>query len=121
MLIFFLVVLLLIPSTMVVLGLLWQKHPPKIINSVYGYKTTWSVKSKETWDFAHRYIGVIWLFTGILLGIMSVFLLQNYRNCKIDALGEIVIIITIVQLAGFLLLILPAELALRKRFNEKAK
>lgn len=121
MFIFFLIIVLLIPTTMVGFGLLWQKNPPKKINSVYGYKTTWSMKSKKSWDFAHKYAGKIWIFTGIPMGIISVLVLYNFKNYNIDALGEIVVIITIVQVVGLFSPIIPTEFALRKRFNEKGK
>jgi len=36
-------------------GLIMFKYPPKIINSLYGYRTLISMKSQERWDFAQRY------------------------------------------------------------------
>lgn len=121
MFIFFLIIVLLIPATMIGFGLLWNKKPPKNINSVYGYRTTWSMKSKKTWDFAHRYSGRIWVYTGIPLGILSIALMCAYRNYDVNSLGGVVLIITGVQLVGLCLPIAPTEAALKKRFDEKGK
>ena len=30
-------------------------YPPKEINSLYGYRTSSSMKSEERWDFAQRF------------------------------------------------------------------
>ncbi len=65
--IFFWIVDLLIPFTMIVLGLVFKKRPPKKINWVYGYRTTRSMKSQAAWDYAHKRIGGLWIKIGIAL------------------------------------------------------
>lgn len=35
-------------------GFVMSKYPPKKINSLYGYRTSASMKNQETWDFAQR-------------------------------------------------------------------
>jgi uncharacterized membrane protein len=118
MFIFFLIILLLIPATMIGFGLFWRKNPPKTINWVYGYRTSWSMKSQETWDFAHKYVGTIWLYTGILLCLISVMTLIVFRNCSPTVLEGIILIITAVQLVGLFLPIVPTEIVLKKRFDK---
>ena len=51
--IFMLIMDLLTPAIMIGFGRGFMKHPPKTINMVYGYRTSMSMKNKETWDFAH--------------------------------------------------------------------
>lgn len=121
MFIFFLIIVLLIPATMIGFGLLWRKNPPRKINMVYGYRTTRSMKSQKTWDFAHRYIGNIWLFAGIPLCIISIVLLIAFKSYDIDTLGGVVTIITVAQLAGLCLPIVFTEAALRKGFDKNGK
>ncbi|MFZ5353137.1 MAG: SdpI family protein [Bacillota bacterium] len=118
MVIFFFITLMLIPATLVGFGLLWRKHPPKTINFAYGYRTSWSMKSQETWNFAHKYAGKIWLYTGIPLGILSAVVLIIYRNLDLEKLGQFVIILNIIQLVGLFSPIIPTEIALRKRFDK---
>ena len=50
----------LIPILMLLFGWIFKKHPPKNINSVYGYRTSMSTKNIETWNFAHAYCGRLW-------------------------------------------------------------
>jgi uncharacterized membrane protein len=58
---------LLIPIIMILVGLLLKFKPPSKINCVYGYRTTRSMKSQKTWDYAQRRIGVLWLYIGVIL------------------------------------------------------
>lgn len=120
MFIFFLIVLLLNPAVMIGFGAMWKKNPPKI-NMSYGYRTTRSMKSLETWNFAHKYAGTIWLCSGIPLGIVSAALIVVFRNYNIDALGGIVLIITAIQIVVLSLPIVPTEIALKKRFDRNGK
>ena len=40
---------------------------PKKINHIYGYRTAMSMKSNETWVFAHPYFGKWWFTIGLFL------------------------------------------------------
>lgn len=63
---------LIIPIIMVILGLVFKFIPPHKINSVYGYRTTRSNKSQETWDYAQKRIGGLWLYMGAILYCISI-------------------------------------------------
>lgn len=121
MFIFFLIVVLLIPATMIGFGLSWRNNPPKTVNATYGYRTSRSMKSRGTWEFAHRYAAVVWLIAGTPLCILSIVILSVFRNYGINELGIIVIIIVAVQMVGLFLPILPTEAALRRNFDENGK
>jgi uncharacterized membrane protein len=58
---------LLIPIIMILVGLLLKFKPPRKINGIYGYRTTRSMKSQKTWDYAQRRIGALWLYIGVIL------------------------------------------------------
>ncbi len=119
MVLFYLFMLSLLPVTMIGIGLAWsRKLSPKKINPIMGYRTPSSMKSIATWEFAHRYFGAIWLYTGLPLGLISLVLLAVYRDASEDALGNVAIIVTYVQLACMLLPIIPTEVELKKRFDE---
>ena len=62
--IFIIVIGLLLPVLMIVIGLLWSKHPPKKINAFYGYRTQRSTQNQQTWDFAHRTFADISIWAG---------------------------------------------------------
>ena len=58
--IFMLIMDLLLPFTMIGFGRYFMKKAPKEINSVFGYRTSMSMKNKDTWEFAHKYCGKVW-------------------------------------------------------------
>jgi len=95
--IFFLVMLLMLPATMTGIGLYWRKRPPKTINWAYGYRTSWSMKNKDTWVYAHKFVARLWVYMGVALIIISFIILLIFWNSDIDALGNVVIIITVLQ------------------------
>jgi uncharacterized membrane protein len=114
MFVFLLSMALLLPLLMIIIGRLWQNNPPKEVNSFYGYRTTRSMKSKETWDFAHRYYGRIWLITGIVLTPLTLFGMFLLRSDY-----EVVsIILLLIQTLVITLEIIPTEAALKKNFDE---
>jgi uncharacterized membrane protein len=55
-------------------GLIQKRFPPKEINSLYGYRTTLSMKNQQNWDEGNRYsttliikCGWILVITGIII------------------------------------------------------
>lgn len=68
---FWLICDLLIPFVMIVVGRMSWKHCPKNINSLIGYRTTRSMKSMDTWKFAHEYCGKLWWKLGWLIMILT--------------------------------------------------
>ena len=58
-----------IPIIMVIFGLVLRFKPPGKINSFYGYRTTRSMKSQKSWNYAQKRIGGLWLYTGVILYI----------------------------------------------------
>jgi uncharacterized membrane protein len=60
--------------TMIGFGFLLGKKIPKEINSIIGYRTTMSMKNRDTWEFAHKYSGKVWIRSGIITTIISVVL-----------------------------------------------
>jgi len=118
MFVFFLVVLLLIPLAAIFFGLLWRKNSPRKINWVYGYRTSWSMKSQETWDFAHKYAGRILLYIGVPLTAISVIPIVLFKNRDINTLSSIVLGITGIQIICLIVPFIPTEIALRKNFDK---
>ena len=69
--IFMMVMELLIPLIMIIFGKLFSKKAPKKINYFYGYRTSMSMKNKDTWEFAHKYCGRLWLKIGYIMFAIS--------------------------------------------------
>jgi uncharacterized membrane protein len=96
-------------------GLIQLKFPPKDINSLYGYRTKSSMKSKEAWNFAQKYSAKISIWIGtimILLGIVS-FLFPIISNDFQVLISLLIIFISV----G--LLIFSTEKKLKQKFQIK--
>ena len=62
---------LLLPLIMVIAGYFMYKHSPKDINGIIGYRTKLSMKNQETWDFAQKFCGKLWLKIGGIMLLLS--------------------------------------------------
>lgn len=119
--IFMLIMDLLIPLTMIGFGKYFIKNAPKEINAAFGYRTSMSMKNKDTWEFAHKYCGKIWYVCGLMiLPITILFLLLVIGKSK-DYVGTAGGMICGMQLIPFLGSIVTTEIALKKTFDENGK
>lgn len=116
-LIFMILVDLIIPFTMIGFGRVFMKNPPEKINMTYGYRTAMSMKSVETWEFAHAYCGKLWIRLGLAL-LASVLPLFFCFGRDIDTIALVGLVICGVQLAVMMCSIIPIERALKKSFDE---
>ena len=114
---FMLGVCLVIPLTMMILGRHFMHNPPKEINGSYGYRTSMSMKSRETWDFAHRYFGRLWFILGLILLPLSAAAMLFLLGESVKAIGNSSLIIMGVQLLFLIIPIFPTERALKKNFD----
>ena len=112
---------LLIPGILVALGSVFQKAAPKEINYIYGYRTSLSMKNKETWEFANRMFGRLAYRTGLILTPLSlaVMLLTLFRSDEIvGTVGSILVTLQLIPLLGIIPIV---EKALRKNFHSDGK
>lgn len=107
----------LIPVMMSGIGLLMKKHPPKKINSFYGYRTSRSMKSQETWDFAHSRFSQIWIPLGVVVALVSGAVMFAFKaHCEPVSVSILMIQVIIISLT-----IIPVEKALKENFDENGK
>lgn len=119
MFVFLFICCILIPATMIGFGLLWKSNPPKDINDLYGYRTSMSMKNKDTWNFAHRYIGRIWYLSGIITTVLSVIILFIYKNSiKFES---ITIYLVFIQLTILCAGAIPTEISLNNNFDKNGQ
>lgn len=119
--IYMLIMDLILPFTMIGFGKYFIKKAPKEINGVFGYRTSMSMKNKDTWEFAHRYYGKIWYICGLItLPITVVCMLLLIGKDK-DAVGIGGAIMMGIQLVPLIASIFPTEIALRKNFDKNGK
>lgn len=63
--------------SLVLIGIIVRKFPPKEINDLYGYRTKRSRASQEAWDFAQEYSNDLLIWVGaynILIGCIGLFI-----------------------------------------------
>ena len=116
--IFMLCFTVLIPLIMIIFGKVFSKTAPKNINYLFGYRTNRSMKSQETWNFAHKVIGKIWWIWGIVILIVSVVVLILFVGADNDTIGNASCIIIFAQLIFLFITIFFVERKLKKNFDD---
>ena len=116
--IFMMVMDLLIPFTMIGFGKYFTQNAPKEINKVFGYRTSMSMKNKETWEFAHHYCGKLWLTIGCIMLVPSVIAMLFVIGKDESVIGTFGGILCVVQLVFLIGSIFPTEIALKNNFDK---
>jgi uncharacterized membrane protein len=92
-------------------GILLYYFPPKKINVVYGYKTTNSMKSQQTWDFAQKFAAVKMWHCGILSVLVFIIEKRFVLNSSSQTiLGFSILLFSIVYIIYF------TEKAIKSKF-----
>lgn len=115
---FMLIMNLLIPVIMIGFGSYFIKKAPKEINSFFGYRTSRSMKNKDTWEFAHHYCGRLWRYMGWIMLSISVIAMLLVIGKDTDLVGDFGGILCSVQTALLIVSIFPTEVALKRTFDE---
>ena len=109
---------LLTPVVMLLFGRRFQKKPPKTINSLYGYRTTRSMKNQDTWDFAHRTCGKLWFKLGLALLPVSLLAMLTVLGRGTTPVGMACFVVVMIQMAVLVGSLFPVERALKKTFDD---
>lgn len=110
---------LLLPITILVIGILIYKFPPKNINGFYGYRTSRSMKNIDTWMFANKHCGKVWFILGCSLIIPTIISHIPFYNSSSDTIFNMCIIVMIIQTMILCFSIIPTEVMLRKKFDKE--
>ncbi len=106
----------LISIIMILVGLTFIIKPPKF-NEFYGYRTTYSMKSKEAFDFANKHFGKLWLIFGIFSFIFIIALKSSLTlNSELTS-----IICMIISLFAMFIPLVLVDRALKVNFNNSRK
>ncbi len=116
--IFMLIIDLLIPVTMIGYGRSFWKRVPKEINAVYGYRTSMSMKNRDTWVFAHNYFGKLWFIGGVILLPISVIPMICFIGRTENVVGTVGGVVCFVQMIPLTGVIIPTQIALKKHFDK---
>lgn len=107
---------LLVPIIMLIAGYFMKNHPPMDINGIIGYRTKRSRKNKESWIFAQKYCGEIWLKAGAVIMVVTLIVNAIAFRFDQDTVGWIGVWLEAAQVVVLLLSIIPVESALKKKF-----
>ena len=105
-----------VPAVMIFGGRMMWKHPPGKINGSIGYRTSLSMKNKETWKFAQEYCGKLWWKAGWVMLIPSVLLHLPFYRSLANTIGALSAILCIVQCIAMIVPIFFTERALKRNF-----
>jgi uncharacterized membrane protein len=64
-------ILIIVGPIYFIAGALLFKYPPKKINSLYGYRTSNSMKNQEIWDYAQKKSAKEMMKVGLTMGLFS--------------------------------------------------
>lgn len=70
------------------------KFPPKKINSIYGYRTSRSMKNQENWDLAQRFSSQLMLKQGLIMLLLAFILAVLPVPIEIATLISILLLLT---------------------------
>ena len=105
---------ILIGLTFVIAGIIMIIIPPKKINSLYGYRTSSSMKSQERWDFSQKYAAQVLVKFGAILTLSSISgLVYDFSENIGTIMGLGFILIAVI------FLILKIEKAIKIRFGNE--
>ena len=115
---FMLAMALLIPGCMIALGRSFVKNPPEEINGGYGYRTSRSMRNRETWAFAQRYSGQFWVRAGWPTLAVSLVWMALLFGRELDTVANFGLLLTGLQMIPFLAVIPATERALKRHFDD---
>lgn len=116
--VYMLIMDLLLPLIMIGFGRYFMKKAPDKINTVFGYRTSRSMKNEHTWEFAHKYCGKQWYVYGWLTLLVTMILMLLVIGKSEEFVGNIGAIIMGVQLVPLISSVFLTEMALKKNFGQ---
>ena len=119
--IFMLATGLLFPAIMIPFGGIFMKSAPKKINRIFGYRTEMSMKNRDTWEFAHKYIGKLWLRLGLLLIPITVIPMLLVLGKNENVVGTVGLIVSFINIVVLIIPIFFTEKALNRAFDKEGR
>ena len=108
---------ILLPVTMLLIGMRFRKKCPRNINMVLGYRTRRSMKNKHTWEFAHAYCGRIWMWGGGVILPISLTSMLCVLGRDIDTVGYVGAALFVLPILTMIVSVFATEKALKRNFD----
>ncbi len=111
---FMLAMVLVIPLTMLMLGLRWWRGRTPPYGGSSGYRTRRSLASPEAWAFAHVYFGRLWVIVGVAVLVPSAVVMLLCPGGDTDRIGLWGGALCFIQTFVMLIPMIATENALRR-------
>ena len=108
---------LIIPALMIIMGIICKGGKPAKINNMVGYRTKRSMINQDTWDYAQKLMGKLWLIIGLVAAVLAVIIMLTLGRGESAMVVGIVMIV--VELVAMFASIYVIESDLKKTFDEK--
>jgi len=95
----------------IVIGFIFKVFPPRKINSIYGYRTSLSMKNQDTWNEAQKYSANTFIILGFIYVALGFVLSHLIGNISIGYESIVILI-------GFTIMIVLDEVHLKKVFSK---
>lgn len=105
-------VCLMVAVVFILCGFILMKWPPKSINCVYGYRTPFSRKNKDTWDESQKHSGLLMMILGVINGIFGAWAIINPISINNEQVQGMFLLV------GAVIIIVIEEIHLKKLFNK---
>lgn len=112
---------MLIPMTMIIIGFIMWKKPPKKINNMHGYRTKRSMVNSKTWEFANSYVGKLRFYIGLIIFFLTLILDIMLYKKYITNIDRTILICVIIQMILMIIPTIITEKKLSKIFTEDGK
>lgn len=96
---------------------MWKHHGQKV-NSYVGYRSKMSKMNEETWAFANENCGKRWWIIGWIMLVPTILVQLPLINKSDDAIGNVSLIISVIECFILMVSIIPTERALKLNFNK---
>lgn len=110
-----------LPTTFILIGFIFWKHPPRKINSTAGWRTKQAMVNQETWDFANSLAGKCVLLLGgveFIISLIAVFIfLLSTSNLNDNIVALFVLVIVVIQVACYSIVYIYVERKLKQHFS----
>ncbi|MEP1033364.1 SdpI family protein [Ekhidna sp.] len=100
---------------LLILAFIIKTYPPKNINWAYGYRTTRSKKTQETWDAANKYANELMVWVAILTTMAQTILYFLFSPTTALLIACAVISILLI------LMIIMVEKYLKETFDDEGQ
>lgn len=109
---------LLIPLTLIILGIIWKKHYPKDISHSSGYRTERSMKNKEIWIYSQKLFGKLCLIEGLITLFLSAILMVVLVWIGNAQITDTTPLLLLIQFSCFIPMYIIIETMVKRKFPD---